>query len=217
MRKINRCTQTFSVATLSTVLLSSIIYLVCKQAARDGSSLVIEPGVGIRGVVELGMTLRDIKRNNPDMIATKIEETGGTSIVIPCIGFRSELDDGQDTISTLFFFVGSSGHAPDGIKRFSGSLQGGVLFTETNGLARSKVVQLFGQTENTTTLDAYPYGVSAVELNDASSMSITRHHLETLRYPRHGVAFNLSSNNVVQVVVWRPTQPEKRGRSESAD
>jgi len=198
----------------------------------DNSTLTITPGVGIKGVIELGMTLREVRRNTRDLTVDKSRYEGFRSVfnedgwilgfTIPSLGIICGQMKTNLPLSSITFKVGEPWEPVPPWRKSLQPFRGAVTsdtgvtlsFHRAGSVQRQDVIAAFGEPERL--LDSRADSRRSGWLREIGPTVISwrenGHSFEwlvapgvvKLFYPRRGIQFDLGSNGVelVSVVSW---------------
>ena len=187
----------------------------CAGVEHKGSPLVVVPGIGIPGRAEVGMTISELQKRNPDIEIDwaadsklwKDQGWQGTeySARIPSLKTHFWAPDEDYGVDSLNFIVDPTETA----LRFVGQVAG-INFAAEECVSRDEIVATFGSPTYFFTNQPParpPEGLLTNMLSQLQAGHIvswnTLHGTETLYYPRDGITFNLVSSSVVRVVIKR--------------
>lgn len=120
------------------------------QTERSGGSCTITPGVGIRGRLEIGMSLDEVKKHYHGVECEESQEEHVVRVTIPTLGFSGIFYEESKRLGQMFFVVRrlpqDDADPCAEMGRFTGSISGGISFSQGDVL-RGKVVATFGGPE----------------------------------------------------------------------
>jgi len=225
MKTIGRC-------LLAVVILGSLWG--CRKPTHfSNSTLTITPGVGIKGVIELGMTIPELARTSRDLVVhanDKPDYPLGEGWIwgfdIPSLGVSCGQMKEKAPLSAITFEVGEyklkSPARILALPKFRGSVvtaTGGKLsFHRAGVVKRQDVIAVLGQPEKLIDsradcnrkgwlMDVGPTVASWLE-NEHSLEWLTTPSCSTIIYPKQGIGFALDSNGVYCLTVTRWTKQE---------
>lgn len=184
----------------------SVIAIMClglsSAVGADSRGLVIVPGVGVRGVMELGMSVSNLLTNArryyicDEAHYYPNEDTNSWEMIrhvrMPDLGLETEVWEGYEgSLKNVSVCVD-----PAEPKRFHGALAGGISFSSTNGVARQQVIDVFGDVESISDNAKF---LRALSLGKNISTRHEHLRLETLNYCAKGIQFNLKNDIVTDV------------------
>ena len=175
----------------------------CQQEQKPSGPQIIYAGLGVSNRLEIGMTLAEVAKRNPDAEFKPLFKTGtpfwakpfkkpsGFEIKVPSLGAESWVSHDTQAVAFLTFHLEL---LPPSILR-NGSNE--VLFTTGKPVLRHRVVYAFGEPQNhVSDLLQTVHCRSTGE-----SVSHTRSPFEQLYYPRSGAQFALTNNAVTGFTV----------------
>jgi hypothetical protein len=198
---------------LSTGLILLVTLAGCSASHpnTDTSTMVIEPGRGLPGVCELGMTLAQVQNRTPVLIPRfrgeawmKRTWTGGRPVIVPALGVIGSFDSDK-RIKRIMFYVQPYKEAADIFyplisidQPFRGSVRGGLSFADIP-VTKQQVEAFFGKLPSLTRAEAFQDG----QLTNGSVCITSEGGWEELRYRNKGIAFIVQSNVVGVIVIDR--------------
>lgn len=210
---------------LASICVISIVATGCSQPGIENpSECVLVPGVGISNRVQVGMTLEEIRRANRDMVLELESEAHGLSesteqasrsrwswqrptryynARIPSLGayFGGLYTTKEVRVYSIDFYTSSS----NGV--FVGSLPGGITFSQGLPVRRGDIVRVFGEPHESVEL-----GRLARMVETGSSFSVQcPNGSELLYYMTNGVLFDLRTNTVTRVTVFKARGKDSKG------
>jgi hypothetical protein len=172
----------------------------CKQEQKSSGPQIIYAGLGVSNSVEIGMTLAEIAKRNPDAEFKRefgpdtwfwekpFKKPVSFRMTAPSQGAQSWVGDERQPIPALSFH---SSMLPSSILR-NGSNE--VLFETGQRVPRQEVINAFGEPDRY--LD-FSDAILARSLQyRGESVSMTNSNFEHLHYPRHGASFFLDGGAV---------------------
>ena len=177
-------------------------------AYTDTRALTIFPGVGISNVVEVGMTLREIRRSTHDVVVRGSD----ARVDVPSLGATVSLnarDRVWDVIWDVYFGTNLSPYADSSpsiaIPSFRGHVAGGLSFATETGVAREAVIRAFGEPVQSMEGTASLHSLQPL-LDKGVSVSLREGNFEQLFYPDLGITFQLFRGIVCALAVQHPRQ-----------
>jgi hypothetical protein len=194
----------------------------CSRPKYDNNAgPTITPGVGIAGVLEIGMTLEDVKHNTGDLVVEENEYTGTISLYVPSLGASWSQRTKADRITQINFNTGLSNFVPvtpmSRLPSFRGALAGVLSFASEQGVRRADLVQVFGKPQQ-----SFDFSMTNIPPGAFQSFAKTVHgftdkgesvaiktapHTEIIGYPQLGIGFALRSNIVYVVGIQKKIEP----------
>lgn len=205
-----------------------LVAVLCAAAAgckwpvhRDNSTLVLVPGHGIIGVLDLSMMPREIARQTGDYRMNALVNFKAWNCEVPSLGAGWSQETKEQPPPWISFCVVSAVISPEetagSLSRFRGTLQGGgISFANDGGVTRDDVIRQFGLPRHTlreSTFLPKHAGILRAMATSGEPYSLQNPDVgsETMIYPTQGVWFGLHSNVVEIVRVFRPTTQQTRG------
>jgi hypothetical protein len=192
---------------------SVLLYLLastleCFSASKDHAAPIVVLGIGITNQIEIGMTLKQVKRKSPNVIVTTEYErsTGiwrfwpwkhavGHVATVPALGATFRTASFTSPITEVDFLVLPSLSS----NRFNGLVSCGLSFGQGKPVLREDVVRVMGQPLSLGTNSLFLFlrtGKTFSWRPDANT--------EMIYYPQVGAAFRLLTNIVETVRVSAP-------------
>jgi hypothetical protein len=189
----------------------------CQKAPRitDNSVIVVQPGLGVSNICEIGMSFSQIQRATGD--ATKhgiydgswswkrLSSLGrGEFVLVPSLGAVAATGS-DEPVSLVEFYVQPHKEklipALEVSKPFRGSLGTSISFKDA-AISNQQVETIFGTTSRVATNAA-----EALAFRRSSQSFVHRRgeRIEELWYPSAGMAFVLKSNVVTSFQIFKPT------------
>jgi hypothetical protein len=208
-------------------LLVAVIHLIGidlkRGAVIEGQTLVVKPGKGIVGIIEIGMPIKKARRMIPDAVdptndrryAKFLVQQSPSSRCPPKyrsakLGLDIVSDKTGGAVRVITFNDGTRNWSPfQQTREFPGHL---AYRDETNkviGLSRTTAVRLFGEPLRTLTAtnvwDMELFTTMGTDTgNDGISSSVVDGNSEILLYPLQGIGFLLYDGHVVLMRIEKP-------------
>ena len=173
----------------------------------DHANLMLQPGVGIKGVVELGFSIPDTSKHfrKHDVIS----DASG-HILIPAIGFSGYVYKGNRQLAFLRFDVapmplgGNKWTQP-----FTGRLPNGITFS-TGDVFRSQIEAAFGKPKHIVEFrgdrsEEYVFAHKQFELLFRTGEPVeyfTGKSISQIHYQTSGIAFNIETGCVYSIMIY---------------
>lgn len=193
----------------------------CGARYKDHSNLNITPGVGIKGVIEIGMSIDDVRRNTRDL-AVYDTSSPVSEYQVPSLGLSWQSGGicSNNPLGVFIMFVGASevvkGKAS--VSRFSGWLENTLSFTNGNLVTEKQIMQMFGEPELKFDMNTFPTN----NLNQAyaSLLAVCRTNMQSkailwpnsakqIYYPQKGIFFFSVSNTVNAVGIQKVVDADR--------
>ena len=186
----------------------------CGAKYTDTSNLNLTAGIGIKGVLEIGMTHSEVRQSTHDLVIHKFHWFPW-EYEVPSLGISWQSGGvcSNDPLGIFVVYVGRC--ETNVISRFGGWLENTLAFTNGNLITEQQVQALFGEPEfkydlSVPSPDHFPQAYHTVcatlRTNLHSSIVLFpgdgRHRLT---YPDRGVFFDSMSNIVNAIGIGRPT------------
>lgn len=175
-------------------------------AANTVGESMIVLGKGVPGQIEIGMTLRELRRQRSDLLVapnhSKSQQKGkatGFSIDLLSFGLSTEVYSEDTPIALLNFNVD-----PSSSNYFTGRLSCGIDFEKGKAVTRDAITKILGDV----TVDPNATNIIS-HLREGKNVAWQIDpRTEVLYYPSNGVSFRLQSNAVNTVTVFAKTSPK---------
>jgi len=202
-----------SVST-SVLTLACISCIGCSHPRpSDRSFLTVVPGVGISDVLEIGMTIKDVKASAGQLVIQE-HDRGADGIIwevsVPAIAAATMISTKEGPFSGMSFFTDLSVFAEGDDRRswprFRGSISLGLSFRgEKSGLLKD-VLHVFGRPENVIVYeDMSPFATQVLPLiRNGKSVWVQFRNRDHLYYPEMGISFALEDGVVYMFEVTKP-------------
>lgn len=203
----------FSRATL--ILMVGCLMVGCRKAPTilDNSVIVVQPGVGISNLCELGMTFSQIKKriggasthgyyDNTFSWRRFTDGRRGRFALIPSLGAVAPLGNGEPVAYVTFFlrpYRDSQFPGLNVLEPFQGKLNNGLSFKDRT-VSKVEVEKLFGNVSKVATNAAEG---TQLRLKGQRFSYLRGDNSEDLWYPEQGISFNLASNVVTSFQVFK--------------
>lgn len=185
------------------------------HAARSGTAHTITPGVGIRGKLEMGMSLGEVKRHFRGIECEQDREERVVRVTIPALGFLGMYSEKNGRFTQMFFLVKrlpeDNAERSSKMGRFTGDLSDGISFSKGN-VQRGEVVATFGEpvqiiARSGDTDDAFKKQHEAMwkAWDDGRPFEcLTSGGASILYYPTNGIAFLIEGSDIEEIRVFLP-------------
>jgi len=171
-----------------------------KPLPQDTSVPFLEFGKGITNRIQIGMTLKDVERNNGDVEVTKVKlpaklfgflpwkRTAAYRVKIPSLGAAALIADKTTKLSMIVFEF----QPQNTTNYFKGILSGGLVVNDGKHLTRAAIVKALGEPN--------PIGTN----NVFSVLPAANASTEDLTYMQWGVRFGVRTGVVDMILITRP-------------
>lgn len=209
--------------TVVLVFLVCGLMLACQKSPKviDSSNLVIQPGLGISNLCEVGMTFTEIKKATGDATTRgshydpfwrrPLGTWGrGDFVLVPSLGVIAPIGENQPTAAIWFYVRPHREPLISGLEidnPFRGKLGDNLSFKD-RPVGKLEVEKVFGSVSEFAT-----NGAHALEFRKKGERFCERlrDSVEELWYPDQGVAFRLTSNVVTSLRVFKASGTNRSG------
>lgn len=165
--------------------------------------MIIDPGVGIRSVVELGMPLSEVRRRISNVEVRGIPDPdiqGYVATIRPIgVGFDGFLKGDQVVSGFIEIYTQPPPSAPE--MCFKGKLSNGIVFSEGTHVSREEIVKFFG--EPATRVDYMDSASIHTGLTNGPEFTIHDPAGNEIMYFVHdGIAFDIQGGVVSRILIY---------------
>ena len=185
------------------------------HAVQSETAHTITPGVGIRGRLEMGMSLGDVKRHFRGVECELDREDRVVRVTIRALGFLGMYSEENGRFTQMFFLVrrvpGDDADPSAKMGRFTGDLDGGISFFKGD-VRREDVIATFGEPvqivaragDTDEAFREYHAAMGKAWHDGRPFECSTSGGTSILYYPRDGIAFVIERSNIEEIRVFSP-------------
>ena len=176
----------------------------------DGTNLLLQPGVGIKGAIELGFSIQDVRKQ-----FRKIDVVSDTSghvrnVIIPAIGCSGYVYEEDHQFASLYFDLMPMPYGKEEWTRpFVGKLVNGISFS-TGNVFRSQIETAFGKPMHVIEYkgdgrkeitSAYKQFEQIIRTGEPVEY-YTSKGISQIHYQTSGIAFNVNTGCIFSIMIY---------------